>query len=417
MAPLTLIGVFDMPRTKSAVVAVGLIVAALAVFALPGVAQDSNEVWRLGGFAQPESVSYDPGTGTLFVSNINSPDFAANGMGYITQLSLDGKILAEKFVDGLNSPAGTDIRDGTLWTAAGGLVEIDIASARVVNTFTADDAMFLNDVAVGDDGRVFVTDTFAGAIYVLEDGAFTQWLQDPALAGANGIYVRGDTIYVARVGDVSGGFENMVPNGDIKTIDLDSQEIGDFGSSEPIGGLDGLEPMGEGFMVTDNAAGRLLQVTSDGSILELAMPGAGAADLEYIPDEQLAVIPMLNTGEVVALRVGDATVSGEDSASDEALFAELMQEGARVYGNCRGCHGRDGEGQPPAQDAAPALAGNFALLSVSSIAVQVIQGGAYMPPFGERLTDRQVAAVATYIRNSFGNSFGIVTEEEVPAVR
>jgi len=35
-----------------------------------------------------------------------------------------------------------------------------------------------------------------------------------------------------------------------------------------------------------------------------------------------------------------------------------------------------------------------------------------MPPF-DSLTDREIAAVATYIRNSFGNNHGIATEEEV----
>jgi mono/diheme cytochrome c family protein len=39
-----------------------------------------------------------------------------------------------------------------------------------------------------------------------------------------------------------------------------------------------------------------------------------------------------------------------------------------------------------------------------------------MPPFNG-LSDRQVAAVATYIRNSWGNEFGIVTEAQIAAYR
>jgi len=35
-----------------------------------------------------------------------------------------------------------------------------------------------------------------------------------------------------------------------------------------------------------------------------------------------------------------------------------------------------------------------------------------MPPFHD-MTDREIAAVATYVRNSFGNKLGIATEEEV----
>ena len=91
----------------------------------------------------------------------------------------------------------------------------------------------------------------------------------------------------------------------------------------------------------------------------------------------------------------------------------LIAEGASVYRNqCARCHGSNGQGQWYGHDAAPRLDGNFARLSVRGIAVQVIQGGSYMPPF-DSLTDREIAAVATYIRNSFGNNHGIVTEEEV----
>ena len=60
----------------------------------------------------------------------------------------------------------------------------------------------------------------------------------------------------------------------------------------------------------------------------------------------------------------------------------------------------------------PALAGNSSLRSVGVIVFQVINGGDYMPPFGG-LSNQQIAAVATYIRNSFGNDFGIATEEDV----
>src|SRR5687767_4949201 len=98
-------------RSKIALLPSAGILAVIVVTTALG--QDYAEAWRLTGFAAPESASYDPGTDTVFVSNINSPDFSANGMGYISQLSLEGKVIAEHFVDGLNVPAGTDVRDGT----------------------------------------------------------------------------------------------------------------------------------------------------------------------------------------------------------------------------------------------------------------------------------------------------------------
>jgi mono/diheme cytochrome c family protein len=102
----------------------------------------------------------------------------------------------------------------------------------------------------------------------------------------------------------------------------------------------------------------------------------------------------------------------------EALKAELIAEGRTVYSrNCSPCHGGEGQGQPPGQGAAPPLAGSTFLSADMFVVRQVLYGGgAYMPAFSN-FTDRQVAAVVTYARNSFGNSFGVLTEAAVAANR
>ena len=100
-----------------------------------------------------------------------------------------------------------------------------------------------------------------------------------------------------------------------------------------------------------------------------------------------------------------------------ASLETLVKEGASVYrSRCAECHGLNGEGQWQDHDAAPRLAGKLAPLSVERIAVLIIQGGSYMPRF-DSLTHREIAAVATFVRNSFGNSHGIVTEEEIAGFR
>jgi len=112
-----------------------------------------------------------------------------------------------------------------------------------------------------------------------------------------------------------------------------------------------------------------------------------------------------------------ATVDPNEVVPAPVSLEVLIAEGASVYRNrCARCHGRNGQGQWYGHDAAPRLDGNFARLSVRGIAVQVIQGGSYMPPFAS-LTDREIAAVATYIRNSFGNNQSIATEEEIAEIR
>jgi len=99
-------------------------------------------------------------------------------------------------------------------------------------------------------------------------------------------------------------------------------------------------------------------------------------------------------------------------ADDPALLAALVREGERLFGhNCEVCHGADGEGSE-----GPRFANNERLAFVSSTIRQIVFGGAYMPEFGG-FTDRDVSAVATYIRNSFGNTFGILPEANVAPIR
>lgn len=106
----------------------------------------------------------------------------------------------------------------------------------------------------------------------------------------------------------------------------------------------------------------------------------------------------------------------------------LMKTGANVYSaNCSACHNSDGKGIP---NLAASLANNPGLLAddASSIITTVLQGGrgavtqgnptsGAMPSFAWKLTDEQVAAVSTYIRNSWGNAATPVKAEEVAGKR
>lgn len=96
----------------------------------------------------------------------------------------------------------------------------------------------------------------------------------------------------------------------------------------------------------------------------------------------------------------------------EADLPAVMQRGQKIYEeHCQDCHGADGEGSL----AAPALAGNRAVvLADPTNLLNVIRDGGYppstggnprpygMPPFGF-LNDVELAALATYVRTSWGN--------------
>ncbi|MGZ9811102.1 SMP-30/gluconolactonase/LRE family protein [Pseudoroseicyclus sp. H15] len=282
----------------------GLAAGLLALTAaLPSAAQEAEVSWSLDGFSMPESVIYDPDSGTLFVTNINSPAMAADGAGYVSQVSLDGEMLNAEFATGLNSPKGTLISDGMLYVAGiEELAVIDLATGEVTERYSAPGATFLNDVTMGDDGTIYVTETMQSAIYALKDGELTEWLADPALAGANGITFNDGMLEVATMGDLSGGFENLTPS-NVKTVNIADMSVSDYGSDAGIGALDGIEAYDGGMLVTDNMGGKLVSVAPDGTVTDLANVGGGAADHEFVADSGMAYVPVMQANELLAIQV------------------------------------------------------------------------------------------------------------------
>ncbi|MGV8841179.1 MAG: c-type cytochrome [Bauldia sp.] len=123
----------------------------------------------------------------------------------------------------------------------------------------------------------------------------------------------------------------------------------------------------------------------------------------------------------LAAAFGALSVLGAVSASQVVLAqAEtveqtvLMAEGGPLYQrNCQGCHGAGGEG-----GAGERLIGSPVVGSVGGVVNQILLGAVEhgMPPFN-RLSDREIAAISTYVRNSFTNAFGPVQPSEVTAIR
>jgi mono/diheme cytochrome c family protein len=98
------------------------------------------------------------------------------------------------------------------------------------------------------------------------------------------------------------------------------------------------------------------------------------------------------------------------------VFTE--QGGEAIYrGVCAGCHMPDGSGASGA-GTYPSLAGDPRLAAIGYPVGVVLRGRKAMPPFGDSLTNDQVAAVVTYIRTGLGNGFaGVLTAAEVAAER
>ena len=98
------------------------------------------------------------------------------------------------------------------------------------------------------------------------------------------------------------------------------------------------------------------------------------------------------------------------------VFAADQQDaqGASVYkqSGCVVCHGGLGTG-----GFGPKLAGDPMLAISQFVVAQILVGRGQMPPFGDKLSDQQIAAVAQYIRSNWGNDFGPVTPDQVKDTR
>lgn len=89
-----------------------------------------------------------------------------------------------------------------------------------------------------------------------------------------------------------------------------------------------------------------------------------------------------------------------------SLDQALMEKGKSIYeANCAACHGGNGQGMPPVM---PPLAGNASLKDTQMVLAVTKNGRGAMPAVGAGFSEEELKAVATYIRNSFGNSFGPV---------
>jgi mono/diheme cytochrome c family protein len=97
-------------------------------------------------------------------------------------------------------------------------------------------------------------------------------------------------------------------------------------------------------------------------------------------------------------------------------FVELT--GEELFANvCQGCHMPDAAGATGA-GAYPSLVGNSNLEASGYPVYLVVNGRRGMPPFGNMMTDGQIAAVVNYLRTHFGNSYqDVVTARDVGDAR
>jgi hypothetical protein len=257
------------------------------------VAKNIHAKWATSSsFLIPESVKHYPEDSVLFVSNINGDPSKKDGNGFISKLAYDGKIIALKWVEGLDAPKGMAIWKNHLFvTNISEIAEIEIAGGTIVNRYPVTDASFLNDIDIDTNGVLYISDTWKGKVFRMVNGKTEDWLNGPQFEGANGIYCKGDKLYV--------GTKNA-----ILQVDIPTKIVTVFADST--GGIDGLKSTGEGTFLFSDWEGSVYKVTLNGKkelLLNTSLSKINAADIEYIQESHLLLVPTFFDNRVMAYEI------------------------------------------------------------------------------------------------------------------
>ncbi len=284
------------------------IVAALSLIlaAGPHTPADAEPViqWETSGFKTPESVLPVPAEGFAYVSNVAGQPLEKDGNGFISKISLaDGKIIALEWAKGLDAPKGMALAGGKLYVSdVDKLVEIDPKSGAILAKYEAPGSVFLNDLAADDQGHVYVSDSSTSTIWRFAGGKLEKWMEGPALKFPNGLHVQGDKLIVAAWG-APGTSAQKSEASNLIEIAIADKKVSNLGDGTPVGNLDGIEPEGDDFIVSDWVAGKVFLIAKSGKADLLLTLTQGTADIGYVPAEKLLIVPLMMSDKVVAYKL------------------------------------------------------------------------------------------------------------------
>ncbi|MEM1344563.1 MAG: ATP/GTP-binding protein [Pseudomonadota bacterium] len=250
----------------------------------------ADQAWTLSGFEMPESVLHDPARARLIVSNIVGHPGAVDGDGYLSLLSLDGRVLERVWASGLDAPKGMAlIGDRLLVADLSKLRVLDAETGALLHTLTPEGAVFLNDIT-SDGTRAYISDFLAGQVWRYFDGRMEPILESTALAHPNGLFwdetLDGGRLIVGSWGrGMRADFTTETP-GDLLAVDVESGMIEVLASG--LGNLDGIVRMGSVLAVSDWVSGAVHLVSEDGIETLGAWPTGladigGAGETLYLP--------------------------------------------------------------------------------------------------------------------------------------
>ncbi|GAB3991181.1 ATP/GTP-binding protein [Spirosoma daeguense] len=243
----------------------------------------------------PESVLFD-GRSTLYVANIDGKSDALDGNGFISKVSLDGKIENLRWTSGLNAPKGMGLYKNRLYvTDVYRLVCINTQNGQAEKTWDAvGQGAFLNDVTIDKEGTVYVSDNRNNKLYRLKDEKWEVFMEGEPLNNPNGVLAVGtDKLMVGNT-----------KTGALCELDLKTKALKQL--ADGMANTDGIVPEGKGNYFVSDWNGRLFHIAADGTkseLLDTRTDKVNAADIEYVAKKKLLVVPTFLKNKLVAYKV------------------------------------------------------------------------------------------------------------------
>lgn len=244
-------------------------------------------------FRTPESVIYDKVDHVFYVSNVNLKPWEKDGNGFISMLNREGKIINLKWITGFNGPKGMGIIKRSLFVAdLDQVVEISITSGKIINRFQFEEKSALNDITVGADGSVYVSDSDNGRIFRLKNGTASLFLE-AGLKRPNGLFAEKNRLL-------------LVTSKGQQFISIDYKTKALTVLADSLGSGDGIKPAGNGTYLVSNWLGELYYITGDMKkikLIDTQEKKINCADIEFLEEESLLLIPTFFNNRVIAYKL------------------------------------------------------------------------------------------------------------------
>ena len=262
-----------------------------------------TEIAWLGDLHQPEGVKYDPDQDVFFISNMVGFGSDHDRNGYIVKVSADNLSRSKVFVESgkagaiLDAPKGMTLHGDTLWVC-----DIDVLRgfsrttgvALATIDFRPLGAVLLNDVTLGGDGAIYITDTGIlmtdkgvihtgpDRIFVVRNGRPSVMAEGDALKRPNGIVwdkELGKLVYVS-FDPFHSAVYSVDANRERRTLATGN------------GKFDGVEPLGKGRFLVASWNDSSVRIVGNGFNRRVASNVMGPADIGFDTKRNRLAVPI-----------------------------------------------------------------------------------------------------------------------------